>query len=102
VGIVVVCELEREAARLEPWLAHRPVPARPHLPAREPLARPPKRGVIRGQAGVEERDHRERGVPDGRLARLEPSAVLVVDREAVEARERARKHWVVEAVAAPP
>ncbi len=48
---------------------------------------------------IAERDHRERGVPHRRLARFEPPALLVLDREVVEPAKRALDHGMVERVA---
>jgi hypothetical protein len=52
--------------------------------------------VVAGGAGVGEGDDRERGVPHGRLAGLEPALVAVVDDEALEAGQPTGDDRVVE------
>src|SRR6266540_2508961 len=99
VGIVVVRELEREPTRLQVRPAHGPVTAYANLAAREPHRAAGDRFVTRVEARVEQGEHRERAVPDRRLAGLEPAALLVLDREPVEAGERVRDHGVVERIA---
>ena len=99
VGVVLVRELEREAARGELGPAHRPVAARADLLRRKPLARADDRPVLRVDACVEQREHRQRRVPDRRLAGLEAAALVVLDREVVEAVDRPRENRVVERVA---
>ena len=99
VGVVVVRELEREAAGGELGPAYRPVALDSNLLGGEPVGAADDRRVLRREACVEERDHGQRRVPDGRLAGLDAPPVLVVDREGVEPGERARDHRVVELVA---
>ena len=53
----------------------------------------------RREARVEEREHRQRGVPDRRLTGLETASGIVLDREAVETGESLHDHRVVEPVA---
>ena len=84
VRVVLVRELEREAARREPGPANRPVAARSDLLVAEPVAGADDRVARRVDAGVEEGDHGERRVPDRRLAGLEAAALVVLDRERVE------------------
>ncbi len=96
VGIVVVRELEREAAGGEVRPAHRPVALDVHLARDEPLGRPADRVVTLLEPCVEQRDQRKRGVPHGRLAGLDPAALFVLDRERVEPGERSLEHRMVE------
>ena len=89
VGVVVVVELERPAARGQVRPAHLPVARAADLLAEHPARGAGQRGVIGGQARVGQRDHGQHGVPDRRLARLQAAhrAVRAVlgDREPVKA-----------------
>ena len=92
------------------WRTRRPSrPARggapdgPVAPDRDLLVEQVGRGgvehrVARLQPGVGQRRHGERGVPDGRLAGLEPPPGVVFDGEAVEALETGPHGRVVESV----
>ena len=99
VGVVLVRELEREAARRKPGPAHCPVAPRPHLLARQPFACPDDCLVLGIDACVEQCEHRQRRIPDGRLAGLEAAALVVLDREVVETVDRPSENRVVEGVA---
>ena len=78
VGVVVVRELEREAAGRDVRPPHGPVAADLHLAAGEPARAALDRLVVRREARVEQRDQRERRVPHRRLARLDPAALVVL------------------------
>src|SRR4051794_1790555 len=97
--VEVVLELERPAARRELGLADRPVAGDGDLFVDEPVGRSHERRVLRPQAGLAQGEHGEAGVPNGRLARLRPQALAVIDREAVPALDRAAQRLVLEAVA---
>ena len=100
VGVVVVLELERPAARRGVRAADLPVARLADL-----LVEHPVRGAARAPGGPRpspassRRDHRQHGVPDRGLARLEAAHAVLADREALEAVERLLDDRVVQAVA---
>ena len=85
VRVEVVVVLERPAAGLDAGELDRPVSARPDLLLEEPLAAFWSAGSSAAHSRGPKRDEREAGVPDGRLARLGPKAVAVVDHEPLPA-----------------
>ena len=99
VGVVVVGELERPAARLELGPAHRPVARHQDLLAQQPVGGRDERGIVGRHAGVGQRDRRQRRVPHRRLAGLDPASP-VVDGEAVEPVEAGAHHGMLERIAA--
>ena len=64
VGVVVVRELERPAAGREQRTPHGPVALDPDLLAQQPLGGALDGRIVRGGAGVTQRDHGQAGVPD--------------------------------------
>lgn len=100
IGVVVVVELERPAARGELGPAHRPVARPGDFLVEHPVRRFHERRVIGAHSGVGERDGGETGVPDRGLAGLDHAgAVLAPDREPVQRGESGPHHRVVEVVA---
>ena len=76
VGVVVVRELEREAAGRRGRAAHRPVAAHAHLAAGEPLRRRARpRRAPASRPASSSASTRERRVPHRRLARLDAAAL---------------------------
>ena len=103
VGVDVVGELEGPAGRVEIGSLHRPVAAHADLFGEHPADAARDGRVVDRHARVEQRDDGEAGVPDRRLAGLEPADAAVrcvfVDEEAVQALDRRRDHRVVQRVA---
>ena len=81
VGIPVVGELERPAARLERRVQHRPVARPEDLVGDEPVPGAAERRVRGVEADVEQRLRGQRGVPVGRHARLVHERALAFDEE---------------------
>ena len=100
VRVVVVLELERPTARLEVRAPYGPVPRYAHLLVEQPAGRADKGGIVGRHARVAQRDDRECRVPHGRLAGLEPAAVVLVNRERLEPLERGMHQWVIHWIAA--
>ena len=84
---MIVVELERPPAGLEIRTAHRPVALDPDFLGQQPVGGPDQPGVVGRHTGVRERDDRQRGVPDGRLACLEAADLSIVDEEPLDAVE---------------
>jgi hypothetical protein len=99
VRVVVVLELERPAARLQVRAPLHPVSDRAHFLADQPVRGSNHRGVVGRESGIAERDGRERGVPDRRLAGFDAARAVFDDRESVEACECLRDHGVIHRVA---
>ena len=99
VGVVVVLVLEGPAAGSEVGPADRPVALDAHLLREQVLPRAHElRVVVRDAAGAE-REQGQSRVPDGRLARLGPQPLAVLDHEAPPPFHRLAEHRVVEPVA---
>ncbi len=95
IRVVDVGELERPSPGRERGTAYRPVATAGDLLAEQPIGGSDDRLVVAGDAGVGQRDQGQRGVPDRRLAGLEPAegrAPRCVNRSS-PARPRAITGW---------
>ncbi len=103
VGVDVVGELESPAGRGELGPAHRPVAGHPDLLLEQPVGGPAHDRVVRRRARVEQAGDGEAGVPDRRLARLEPAVFavrpLLADEEPVQAGDGGGEARVLQRVA---
>ena len=99
VGVVDVRVLERPTAAGQVRPPHGPVAGDVgDLTVKQPLGRAHERRIAGLQAGVGQRDQRQRGVPHRRLARLQPSLLGLLDGERVEAVEAGAHHRMVERI----
>ncbi len=84
VRVVVVGELEGPAPGGQLGAAQGPVTRAQHLLGQQPVCGPHQRRILGRHAGVEQRDHGQRGVPHRRLARLEPTGSILLDDEPLD------------------
>ena len=99
VGVPLVLELERPAARPAAARHEAPVADPGDLLREHPVARRLQRRVVAGGARVGQRDRRQARVPDGREARLDAQALAAVGVEGervVEPVDRRLQHRVVQ------
>ncbi len=100
VGVVDVVVLERPPARSQARAPHRPVARHvEYLSVEQPVGGAHQRRVVAVQAGVGQRQHRERGVPHRRLAGLQPHGLAILDGEPIEPGQARPDHRVIQRIA---
>ena len=94
VRVINVIVFKGPAARLWMRIVDHPIPADPHLLARQPLGRFLQRLMLGRNTALSQSDNVNRGVPDRSEARLNTEIVRIIHKQAFKILFRLSQYWM--------